>query len=218
MKRKIGRIFAAFLVLVLSLSLYVPAFAEEVNVMPTPVAEDENLGPADTENAGALTPEEIRDRLNQPAPAGSTRVITGAEVTETYDGTIDRGEVESGYNDKTKEDIMPFSISRYVSNGFSLGLKLAPKSKIEATVGYDVEWGETRTFGYNATVSPKHTVHIEMKDCYHVSKLHTWKITQVWLGNSVTPTSTREDDYSAWAQQWYKPHFSAWEEPGNHAT
>lgn len=216
MKRCFRIGFSACLVLILSLSMYVPAFAAEESVMPTPVAAGENLGSAVIENAGALTPEEIMDRLIEPN--GYSRVTTGASVTEKYDGTIDRGEVESGYNDKTTADIMPFSISRTVSNGFNLGLKLAPKDKIEVTVGYNVDWSETRTFGYNATVSPKHTVHIELKDCYHVSKLHTWRIMEVWLGNSLTPTTTREDDYSAWTQQWYKPHFTAWEEPGNHAT
>lgn len=205
------------LALAMCMTLCVPAFAYEENEKPIPIVGEDSGEPM-IENAGALSPEEIQDRLSQPVTRGYSRVTEGVAVTRTYNGTRDRGEVESGYNDKTEKDTMPFSISQTISNSFDLGLGYTSKKNIEAKVGYSLSWSDTRTFGYNATVSPKHTTHIEMVDCYHVSELHTWQILEVWVGNSTTPTTTRKDDYDAWSAQWYKAHFSSWEEPGNHAV
>ncbi|WP_103994416.1 hypothetical protein [Paenibacillus sp. UNC499MF] len=126
-------------------------------------------------------------------------------IFKTYDGYTDRGEVISGTNGKSSNDTLVFSISKAVANKWGASVKFDYK-KVSATVGYDVTWTDTKTWGYNAGVSGNKTVHVGMQDWYHTQEYncHTdWYDTDGY--NYGTDYGT------GWAAQWFKPHFYSWE-------
>ena len=123
-------------------------------------------------------------------------------VTGRYDGYYDRGEVASGYNGKNSIDTLSFQISRTVGNSWNANIGFA-KEPVSAGVGYNVEWKETKSWTYSATVRPYKTVHIGYQDWYHVTQFdcHT-----VWI-NPYYPNDVWNENGSGWAAQWFKPHF-----------
>ena len=123
-------------------------------------------------------------------------------IYSTYDGYRDRGEVASGYNGKSSNDTLSFTITRTVSNGWNCNIGFSA-DVVSGGVGYNVNWSTTKYWSYSATVNPYKTVHIGYQDWYHVQK---YNVKTVWYYEEpVTEYGT------GWAEQWFKPHFYSWE-------
>lgn len=136
--------------------------------------------------------------------AGGTRVYKYVTVTSKYDGYRDRGDITKGRNDTAELDILSFNIERYVNHTYNIESSFS-RSDVEAKVGYNLSWGETRSWTYTSEVAPYKVKYIGYMDWYHTSVLKFSTETVTTLGNGTTTTKW---DYSdGWADEWYMPEF-----------
>lgn len=126
-------------------------------------------------------------------------------IDNTYNGSIDRGEVASGYNGSPPvTDTLGFSQTLGFSNGWNTSIGFSD-SVVSASVGYSVTYSSSDTFSYSMSVPVGDTGHIGYADWYHVQEY-----------SCHTDYNIIPDVYGdGWSQQWYKKHFYSWVTPGN---
>lgn len=203
-------IFASALAFMFSISLPMVSFAELSDHVieytdtstSTPAAEEavpvSNVVTYTLPDIKHRTPASIEE--NNKARAGSSRVYKYIDVTSSYQGYRDRGQVAKGTNNKNTNDTLTFSKSKSVSNVFSVATGFS-KSDVSASLGISHTWSETITWSYSAVVGPKQTVYIGYKDWYDCNKLKFTTVTETWVGNSLTPTRSTKTG-SGYADAW----------------
>ncbi len=216
MKKKL---FCLLLSVFVILSICVPAFAHGDSSITDSNFNAEKpirgIAPftAKPSKFGSLSNKEIKDLQSVPEVTPRHIAIDPhshqiTQITDTYDGYIDRGEVESAYNGSGDDDVLTYSRERSISNGYHVNIGFT-SSVVSAEVGYDVTWSDKETFAYSMDVPDDKTGHIGFQDWYHVKDFDC--VTYYF-----PPVGSDYEEYgSGWSKQWWKPHFYSWITDGN---
>lgn len=134
---------------------------------------------------------------------GSSRTTFSASVTGTTTEVIKFGPVYVWDNNVNRSETKTVSAFYPVKNsyGYSSGMGGA-KAAIENAVGFDVDSAKTQQWRYTVTAAPWQRVTIGINDKYTRKNVKITRKYEVWLGNSLYPTTSYTYG-TGWARQWY---------------
>ena len=145
MKCTMKKLFSLVLILAMSLAIALPSFAVEEPAVPSSTKSSCPETPG-----GVLSQKEITERQQNAKTVtidSYNQTYQYVDVTNTYDGEIDRGIVMIGSNNRSGSgtDSCTFSKSFTVMNSANITAGYS-RDGVEAKVGYSTTWSDTRTF------------------------------------------------------------------------